>query len=423
MPSFATRARRRHRANLLEIFRAALARVDGRRAVSRHLRALPPPPALSLVAIGKAAGSMALGAMDAWGTAVVDGLVVSKPGHLDGPALRARGLECLEGGHPLPDPGSLGAGRRLLEWLGGLPPSRELLFLISGGASSLLEVPAGGLGLAELQQATRWLLASGLDIAQVNRVRKALSRVKAGGLLPHLGRHPARALLISDVPGDDPAVIGSGLLVPDPGLGEVAALDLPPWLTAPVAAGLSERAAAPACAAPPLKILARLDDAMAAAAERARELGYAVRAHRELLDGDAAEAGAALVRTLTTQGPALHVWGGETTVRLPSHPGRGGRSQHLALAAALAMRGREDLLLLAAGTDGSDGPTEDAGALVDGCTLGQAATDGLDGADYLARADSGALLEAAGALIHTGPTGTNVMDLVLGLRWTEDGAG
>jgi len=426
MPSFPTAAEpiaQRRREDLLEVFQAALRRVEGRRVVSAYLCALPPPTALSLVAIGKASGSMALGALDAWGMTIRDGLVIGKSGHLEKPALEARGLECLDGGHPFPDAASLRAGRRLLGWIENLPPRRELLFLISGGASSLVEVPVGGLGLAELEEASRWLLASGLDIARMNLVRKALSGIKAGGLLPHLGDRPARALLISDVPGNDPAVIGSGLLVPDPALAQAGSLRLPPRLAGAVATGLRERAAVPADRTPPLQILACLDDAKAAAAQRARGLGYTVHTHRRFLEGDAGAAGAALVRTLTRQDPALHVWGGETTVRLPRRPGRGGRNQHLALAAAIAMRGHDDLLVLAAGTDGSDGPTAEAGALVDGRSLERAALVGLDGSDHLARADSGTLLEAAGDLIHTGPTGTNVMDLVLGLRWSVDTAG
>jgi hydroxypyruvate reductase len=415
-------SREHHRRSLLEILQAALEAVEGRRAVATRLACSPAPSEVTLVAIGKAAGAMALGAADAWGPAITGGLVIGKRGHLDRAGLLARRLESLVGGHPVPDARSLEAGRRLLALLAELPPGRELLFLLSGGASSLVEAPAAGLGLADLERATGWLLGSGLDITRMNRVRKALSRIKGGGLLRHLAGRPVRALLISDVPGDDPAVIGSGLLVPDKTLGDAASLHLPAWLAAAVSAGLAERASAPVFAAPPLEILARLDDAKAAAAARARDLGYSVRVHAPFLDGDAATAGRCLASILATEDPAVHVWGGETTVRLPPHPGRGGRNQHLALAAALSLQGREDLYLLAAGTDGTDGPTDDAGALVDGYTIERAAVHGLDATEHLNRADSGTLLECAGDLIHTGPTGTNVMDLVLGLRCGASGA-
>lgn len=404
------------RRHLLTVFSAALDAVGGRHLVAEHLASVAAPQQAILIAVGKAAGAMAQGALDAWGPAIQGGLVISKPGHLDCFALASQGLDSIEGSHPVPGPGSLRAGERLLGLLGGLPRGAEILFLISGGASSLVEVPAGGLGLEELARANRWLLGSGLDIGRMNRVRKALSRIKAGGLLGWLGGRKARVLLISDVPGDDPAVIGSGLLVPDPALSAVAGLDLPPWLAQAVRVGLAERAGRPRPEAPPLRILAGLDHAKQAAAEAGRQIGYTVQIHSEFLDGEAGETGQRLAGVLASSEPGLHLWGGETTVRLPPDPGRGGRNQHLALAAALEIRGRDDLLLLAAGTDGTDGPTEDAGALVDGATLDRAAVEGLDGEGCLARADAGTLLEAAGDLIRTGPTGTNVMDLVLGLR-------
>ena len=141
-----------------------------------------------------------------------------------------------------------------------------------------------------------------------------------------------------------------------------------------------------------------------------------VRCHDAFVAGDAAERGRDLARLLLEGPAALHVWGGETTVRLPEHPGRGGRNTHLALAVAQELAGREDCFLLSAGTDGTDGPTEDAGALVDGGTVQRAALDGFNPEEALRLADSGALLEASGDLIQTGPTGTNVMDLILGLK-------
>jgi hydroxypyruvate reductase len=153
-----------------------------------------------------------------------------------------------------------------------------------------------------------------------------------------------------------------------------------------------------------------------AAAEVGKGLGLAVHFHERFVEGDAAERGRDLARQLVSGPPGLHVWGGETTVHLPERPGRGGRNTHLALAAALELAGRGDCYLLSAGTDGTDGPTEDAGALVDGGTVERASLDGFDAPEALRRADSGSALEASGDLIQTGPTGTNVMDLMLGLR-------
>jgi len=398
-----------------QVFAAALGSVDGRVAVRRALGAAAPPDRVWLIAIGKAAAAMTQGALDCLGPRLLGGLVVDKA---PPPAsFAAHGLAALTGGHPLPTLVSLRAGEALLAVLARTPPDATLLFLISGGASSLVEVPVVGLALAELERLNRWLLGSGLPIGPMNLVRTAVSRIKGGGLLATLPPRPLRVLAISDVPGDDPRVIGSGLLVPRPDLeAALVGLALPPWLREWVDLGLAQRWAG-SHPGPPIELVATLDTAKEAAAQAARAAGLAVRVHPRFLAGDAAGQGRELARQVREGPPGLQIWGGETTVRLPAQPGRGGRNQHLALAAAQELAGCRDCLLLAAGTDGSDGPGEDAGALVDGGTLERGARAGFDAADALARADSGRLLAATGDLIHTGPTGTNVMDLVLGLRW------
>ncbi len=403
------------RQRLLDIYARALAAVEGRAAVRDHLLSSPMGGPVQVLAVGKAAQAMALGACDALGDGVIGGLVVSKPGHLEPRRLASLGLEGLEGGHPLPTEGSLAAGRRLAAWL-QQRPGEPLLFLISGGASSLLELPVAGLGLADLERVGGWLLGSGLDIGAMNRVRKTLSRVKGGGLLQWLGERPVRALAISDVPGDDPGVIGSGPLVPDPALAQtLEEVALPDWLAHWVRRGLQERGPV-TLAGPPVELVANLDRARQAAAEAARALGLAVTLHERFVEGDAAERGVELARQLRQGATGVHVWGGETTVVLPPAPGRGGRNQHLALAAAQELAGSENLYFLCAGTDGTDGPTDDAGALVDGGTLERAALEGFDARSCLAAADAGTLLQASGDLIQTGPTGTNVMDLMIGLK-------
>lgn len=403
----------RPRACLLGALAAALDAVNGRAAVRRALTASECPGAVWSIAIGKAAESMTLGALDVLGGQVRGGLLIAKAPPADLESLRARGIDCLTGGHPLPTAASLAAGERLLDTLARTPADATLLFLLSGGASSLVEVAAPGIELADLHAVNRWLLGSGLPIGAINRVRTALSRIKGGGLLAALPERPVRALAISDVPGDDPAVIGSGLLVPATDLKRcLRDLALPDWVRERADRGLAARPPRPP-AGPPIALVATLDLAKSAAAQAARAAGLRVRIAPGFLDGDAAERGRALARQLLDGPPGLTVWGGETTVRLPPQPGRGGRNQHLALAAALELAGRDDGFLLAAGTDGDDGNSGDAGALVDGGTLARAA---LDGADSLARADSATLLAASGDPIHTGPTGTNVMDLVLGLK-------
>ena len=198
------------RSELLDIFKAGLAAVEGRAVVARYLAQHPVAGACSLVALGKAAGAMALGALESLGEGVIDGLVISKPGHLPRGLFNHPQLTLIEGGHPLPDRSSLEAGAALLDFLSHLPPERALLFLISGGTSSLVEVLRPGVGLADLQRVNRWLLGSGLPIEKMNRIRKSLSAIKGGGLLRYVGGRSVTGLFISDVRWDDPAVIGSG---------------------------------------------------------------------------------------------------------------------------------------------------------------------------------------------------------------------
>ncbi len=406
---------------------SSLKAVDGRACVARCLadsgRETGP---WYLFAVGKAAPTMAAGARDALGEAIAGALVISKDGHCPPPgrsleAVPGAAWPCLEAGHPRPDARSLAAGERLLAFLDTLPAGAPVLSLISGGASALVEVLVPGVDLAELQRVNDWLLGSGLDIAAMNRVRSSLSRIKGGRLVEHLSGRRVVNLLISDVPGDRPEIIGSGLLVPPPAGGAAKARPgaaLPVWLERLLTEAQTSNAPPPtaAFARVQTRIVASNAEARAAAVTAARRMGLEARDHGEALRGDAAACGAALAEALCAGPPGLHVWGGETTVRLPEAPGRGGRNQTMALAAARGLAGREDVWLLALGTDGTDGPTEDAGALVDGGTVGRGEAQALAADDCLARADAGTFLDAAGDLIHTGPTGTNVMDIVIGFK-------
>jgi len=399
---------------LLSIFKSALAAVDGRERVRSYLLQHPVSAPVFLVSIGKAACAMAQGAHEMLGANIDDALVVTKQGHAE-----SLPWPVLEAGHPLPDERSLAAGLKLLDFVASIPPDATVLVLLSGGASALVEVLPEGVNLAQLRALNDWLLASGHDIVAMNRLRKCLSRIKGGRLAKMLAPRPVLCLAISDVPDDDPCVIGSGPLVADASL--MASSD-----TTGLSSVLVEvlRHSPPAPAADDacfqyvhFEIIARLGNAKRAAAEMARQLGYRAVVHPEFIEGDALAAGARLAQMLLAA-PAgeLQVWGGETTLKLPSCPGRGGRNQSLALAAALALRGQENIWFLSVGTDGTDGPTTDAGALVDGDTIARGETEGLSARPALASADAGRFLEASGDLIHTGPTGTNVMDLMLGLR-------
>ena len=374
---------------LLGLLRTGLQRVEGRGCVRAALTELAPRPArVWLAAIGKAAESMALGAHEALGAAIEQTLLITRDPPSAARFVAGGALEVLLGAHPVPDERSLAAGARLLTWVDTLPPEVQPLFLISGGASSLVEVLEAGATLHDLEELTRQAFAQGIAIGELNARRAALSRIKGGRLAARLRGRPARALFVSDVPQDDPRVIGSGLMGP-----------------ASRGADQVER-----------QVVASVDHAVAAVAAAAAELGLSVHAPARRFEGNAMRLAARFAHELRLTSAQLCVWGGESTVQLPSHPGRGGRNQHLALAAARLIAGHADLMLLAAGTDGIDGVTEDAGAVIDADTCARLALAALDADRCLQQADSARALAASGDLVHTGPTGTNVGDLVIGLK-------
>ncbi len=372
----------RRRKLLLDLYRAALAAVDGRRRVRAALAADPDRRPVSILAAGKAASAMTLGALDALGARIVRGLVVAPDDGLAGELLALPHITSLAGDHPLPGAHSLEAGAATLAFAAATPPGSRVLLLVSGGASALLEAPAPGVTLEMLRQLNEWAHSEAVDIVALNSKRAALSLVK-GGRLPGLFREcDVAGLMISDVPGDDPAIVASGLL-------------------------------SGAC---PIVRVGCLDEALGAALAAAHARGLDARRAPTRLSGDAVSAALAVCHEFAAGSSQLQLWGGETVVRLPARPGRGGRCQHFALAAAQQIAGHRELVVLAAGTDGRDGASEDAGAIVDGGTLARAVDAGYDPAMHLQAADSGSLLEATGDLIHTGATGTNVGDLVMALR-------
>ena len=405
------------RDQLLTLYAAALEAVNGSHCVRAFLQqhALPDKPVVVL-AMGKAAVAMAAGACDILGSRINAGLVVTKEGHVDHslPAC----LRVLEAAHPVPDERTLEAGQAVLELVQQLPSGAQLLVLTSGGASALVEALPTGMGLAQLAELNRWLVGSGLDIIEMNRIRQSVSCIKGGKLAALLQGQPALNLLISDVPGDDPAFIASGPFYPAPSDGTMPA-NLPDWVIAMQQQAASAlHGAGKTAEVVPHHIVASNRHACEAALAAARQHGWPAQYHKELLEADAGDAAVSLLEMLETLPDGAHIWGGETTVKLPPQPGRGGRNQHLALVAAQHLAGRTDRWLLAAGTDGTDGPTPDAGALVDGGTRQRGEAEGLSLPHCLAHADAGTFLEASGDLVHTGPTGTNVMDLVL--AWKAD---
>lgn len=404
----------RQRKDLLSIFQSALTAVDGRACVRDRLKERPLPGEVYMVAVGKAACAMAQGAQDVMNDLIVEALIITKKGYAE-----ALPWPVLEAGHPLVDESSLAAGQQLLAFVDRIPTNAAVLVLISGGASALVEALPPPISLKQFQEINRWILGSGLDINNYNRIRRRLSRLKGGRLAKLLSPRRVLCLVVSDVPGNDLRAIGSGPLVADEDLRRPLTIKgLPDFITE----ALKHMPPAPApddvCFQNVKReIVATLDNAKSAAVEAAKKMGYPTMLETSFVSGDALEAGARLATKLLRSDPGtVHVWGGETTIRLPETPGRGGRNQSLALAAALVLQDRNDVWFLAAGTDGTDGPTDDAGALVDGDTITRGAQAGLDAKRSLDQADAGTFLEASGDLVQTGPTGTNVMDIMLGLK-------
>jgi hydroxypyruvate reductase len=406
------------RAVMLTAHAAALQAVGGRQAVARYLGELPAAARPGhAVAIGKAAADMMAGAIDVLDATLHEALVLTKHGHAEVLAAYAGRVRVLESAHPLPDASCLRSGAALWQFVAEAPRDARMLVMVSGGASALVEHLAPGLDAAFLARVNDWLLSNALSIGPMNRVRKRISRIKGGRLALALAGRPALCLMISDVPGDDPKVIGSGPLVPHTLADiDVSDLALPSWLSR-VTANPPPLAPAQAFARVTAEVVARPALARAAAAQALRAAGVTVQVHDALLEGDAIATGREVVATAAAAPGTVHLWSSETTVQLPVHPGRGGRCQSLALSAAMALEGRGAGVVLAAGTDGTDGPGEDAGAAVDAGSLARGRAAGRDAQADLAAADAGAFLQASGDLVRTGPTGTNVMDLVM--AWCE----
>ena len=397
--------------------------------------ALPERPAGRTVVVGagKASALMAQAVEAAW-DGPLEGLVVTRYGH----AVPCEAIEIVEAGHPVPDAAGAATARRILELARGLGPDDLLLCLISGGGSALLPLPAAGLSLADKQAVSRALLACGARIGEINGVRTHLSAVKGGRLAAAAAPARVVSLLISDVPGDAPAVIASGPTVPDPTTREQAAATLARYgIAAPAA--VRRHLADPACETPKpgdpafaraaTHIVAAPMASLEAAAAAARAAGVTPLVLGDALEGDSAEAGrlmAGIAQAVRRHGtpaapPAVLLSGGETTVRLgdgAAGPGTdgddpsasGGPNAAFVLALALALDGAAGVWGIACDTDGVDGAAEIAGAVIGPETLARARAAGLDAAAALARHDSHGFFGALGDRVVPGPTLTNVND-------------
>lgn len=440
-------ARPRHltaaREALADIMAAAIAAVEPEQAVRRHLRLdgrwlmaagsridLSTFDRILLVGAGKATAPMARAVETLLGTRITNGTIVVKTGH----GLPLERVVVREATHPVPDPAALAAGAEVLSLVQEAGARDLVICLISGGASALLESLPPPLTLESLQQTTTLLLRAGATIDEMNAVRKHLSEIKGGQLARAAAPATVLTLVLSDVVGSPLDVIGSGPTVPDPsrwadvqavvhrcGIGDA----LPDAVRRRIAAG--QRGEIPETPKPgdalvpagPVHVIA--DNALAAnaAAAAAEQRGFRSLVLTTYLEGEARELGrvaVALGREILHHDrpvprPACLILGGESTVTVTGS-GRGGRNQELALAAAIQLVGREGVIVGTLATDGSDGPTDGAGAIVDAHSVARAAALALDATAHLAANDAYPWLDAAGDLLRTGPTRTNVNDLL-----------
>jgi hydroxypyruvate reductase len=391
---------------------------------------LPPPPAhgrLIVLAAGKAAGSMAEIAeanyLPLLGRERLAGIAVTRHGY----ARPTRAIEMIEAGHPVPDAKGLAAAERVLELADRAKKGDTVLALLSGGASANWIAPAKGVSLGDKRALTRALLASGATIGEINTVRKHLSRIKGGRLAARASPGHVVSLAISDVPGDDPSIIGSGPTVPDAStLADARAIVAARQLRPPAAimtalndpSNESPKPGDPVFAQSAFHIIARPAEALAAAAEAARAAGYEPVLLGADVEGEAREVAGEHARLAlkfaSERRRAVILSGGELTVTLRGN-GRGGPNQEYALALAVALAGRNGISAVAADTDGTDGgggeASDPAGAFVDATTLPRARSLGLDPARFLADNDSTAFFQRLGDLLASGPTCTNVNDL------------
>ncbi len=432
------------RKDALAMFRAALLAADPVEAVRRAMRVedgtlivgrkrynLARFDRIFVLGAGKASAAMGQAAERILGRRITAGLVQTKYGH----GATFKRIEVHEAGHPVPDENGVTGARRLAQMAEQAGPRDLVIFLISGGASALTPYPAEPITLAEKQATTRLLLECGATIHEINAVRKHISAFKGGQLARLANPATLVTLMLSDVIGDSMDVIGSGPTVPDHstfatahGIFEKYSLldRVPPAVLTRLRQGIegtlpdTPKPGDPAFEKTQNLIVGSNRLAVDAAARKARELGYRTLVLSTFIEGetrDAAGVHAAIAKEIRAAGqplkpPACIISGGETTVTIKGN-GLGGRNQEFVLAAAMAIAGMENAAVLSGGTDGTDGPTDAAGAIADGSTVARAAASGLMAADFLNRNDSYHFFEPLGDLIKTGPTRTNVMDVRL----------
>jgi hydroxypyruvate reductase len=406
-----------------EIFETGLLAADPKEAVKRHLRIEEGFSAIYVVGAGKAVSPMALGCEEVLGERIKDGIVITKYGH----SMPIKIVKQREAGHPIPDTKGVSATEEVIQLISSAGEGDLVIVLISGGASSLLVKPASNISLKEKQKLTDALLKSGADISEINTVRKHISEVK-GGRLAEIA-YPAKvlSLILSDVVGDRTDVIGSGPTAEDPTTFSDSLKILERYeIVPPESILLYLKMGAEGKVAETPKSLSNTENIIVgsnrlsinAAKRKAEELGFNTLVLSSFIEGETREVAKvhiAIAKEIISSEepipkPACILSGGETTVTVKGR-GKGGRNQEFVLASAICIDGLGGVVVMSCGTDGTDGPTDAAGAIADGNTIERARMLRLNALDYLERNDSYTFFEKLGDLIVTGPTRTNVMDL------------
>ncbi|MFT5657359.1 MAG: glycerate 2-kinase [Gammaproteobacteria bacterium] len=367
--------------DLHTIWDAAVSAVSGQQAVEHAIANDTGFQPDTVIAVGKAAVGMCRGALTSFPD-VQQAFVVTKYNHADEEILSRSNVTVMETAHPVPDQQSLKAGAELLALVKKMNADSRLLMLVSGGASALTESLPEGMSLDDLQAITDDMLSTGKTIGEINRRRKEFSQIKDGKLVQQFKGAEIRVYAISDVEGDSISTIGSGL-------------------------GDCHRTEVKARSS----IIASNQISRSRAVETATSLGLTVKLNEETLYGDVFDIAKEIGSVLKNAESGVYIWGGEPTILLPENPGQGGRNQSLALALSEHLQGRNDITVLVAGTDGTDGPTTAAGGIIDGNTF----SDPDAAVESLQKADAGSYLLKHECLFVTGPTNTNVMDLAIAI--------
>ena len=392
---------------LLMLYQAALDSVDGRCLVNQFLQGEQKVAYTHCVAIGKAAAAMLQGALEQT-PSISKSLLICPSVKITRQLKKNKNITCVASSHPVPDEKSIAAGKCLLDFLLATTENNKILFLISGGTSALVEVPVQNISLEQLQEINNHLLASGKDIHHINAWRQQFSQIKGGGLLNWIKAKNVTQLLLSDVKDDKSEFIGSGLLVDT-----VTETDGDDFLFKKLT---SSRIAVDNSIKVNTHIVGNIKLAMQSVNAAALNQNLESYIYDTPLEGDVLDVAEYLYTILKEAKPGIHIWGGETTVKLPENPGIGGRNLMLALAFSQYLGNDASLHFLAAGTDGIDGNSKCAGAIASTYTVQKAKKMGFDIQQEIQKANAGIVLMATDDLVNAENSNTNVMDIVIAYK-------